>query len=55
MYIICIGLDNRITNNFYSTAIQILVGSISYVICLLIMKDSFVLEEINKVKNKVLK
>ncbi len=55
MYIICIGLDNIITNNFYSTAIQILVGSISYVICLLIMKDNFVLEELKKIKNKILK
>lgn len=55
MYIICICLDNIIINNFYSTIIQILVGSITYLLCLLLMKDNFVLEELKKIKNRILK
>lgn len=55
MYIICICLDNIIINNLYSTIIQILVGSITYLLCLLLMKDNFVLEELKKIKNKILK
>lgn len=55
MYLICIGLGNIIDNNLYSTIAQVLIGGISYGACLLLMKDSFVLEELKKVKNKVLK
>lgn len=55
MYIICIGLDKIIANNFCSVVMQMLVGSLSYLMCLLFMKDNFILEELKKIKNKILK
>ena len=53
MFGVCIILGFFIDNNFISTIAQVIVGVITYGICLLIMKDKFIFEVLRKVKNKI--
>ena len=52
MFGICILIGKLVYNNYYSLILQISIGSITYVISLLIFKDKFIIEVIDKVKKK---
>lgn len=53
MFIVCLILGKLINNNFISTIIQVTLGGIIYISILLILKDQFVLEIIEKLKTKL--
>ena len=53
MFIVCLVVGKFIDNNLMATVIQVVVGGITYGICLLILKDKFIFEILNKVKNKI--
>ena len=55
MFIVCIFLGLVIKNNYVSMIAQIIIGAIIYINCLIILKDSFILDIIKKIKNKVIK
>lgn len=55
MFIICLVIGRFIDNNLISTVVQVTAGGITYGICLLIMKDKFIFEVLNKLKNKLKK
>ncbi len=49
MFIACSVIGMLINNNLYSIIIQVLVGILTYVSCLLLLKDSFTYSILNKV------
>lgn len=55
MFIICIFIRKIILDNLLSILIQVILGGISYGACLLILKDKFVYEMIDKIKVKFLR
>lgn len=50
MFVMCFIIGKFINNDLISTAIQIIVGIITYIICLLILKDKFVFELFKKIR-----
>ena len=44
-----------INNNFISVVTQVAVGGLTYGLCLLILKDEFVYEMLNRLKQKVIR
>ena len=55
MFIICTILIRLINSNVISILIGVIIGVITYFMCLLILKDKFIIEIINKIKNVVIK
>ncbi len=53
MFIICLVIGRFIDNNLISTVVQVIAGGITYGICLLILRDKFIFEVLNKIKNKI--
>ena len=52
MFIVCLILNNIIKDNLISVALQVIVGSITYGTCLLLLKDKFLLETMERLKIK---
>ena len=50
MFVMCFIIGKFINNDLISTAIQIIVGIITYIICLLILKDKFIFELFKKIR-----
>lgn len=53
MFTVCLAIGRFINNNFVSIIVQVSVGGLTYGFCLLILKDSFIFEVLNKIKNKL--
>lgn len=53
MFIVCLVIGKFINYNLMSTVVQVTVGGIIYGICLLILRDKFIFEVLNKIKNKI--
>lgn len=53
MCIICLTIGRFIKNDLLSTILQIIFGGLTYIICLLVIRDTFVFDIIDKVKNKM--
>ena len=53
MFIVCVFIGRYINNNLVSTIVQVIIGGLTYGICLLIMRDKFVFEMLNRVKNRI--
>lgn len=53
MFIICLAVGQVINNNLISVAVQVIIGGLTYALCLLILKDEFVYEMLNRLKEKV--
>lgn len=53
MYIICSSIGKYINNNLYSIIIQVSVGVVVYIVCLLILKNEFIYSILNKLKQKL--
>ena len=53
MFLACLIIRKTIDNNFVSMVVQVIAGGTIYIICLLILKDKFIYEAINRIKNKV--
>ena len=49
MFMVCLILRHMINSNFISVVVQVIVGAMTYGVILLIMKDKFVKEFINKI------
>ena len=50
MFVVCLILNNIIKDNLISVALQVIVGSITYGTCLLLLKDKFLLETMDRFK-----
>ena len=50
MFIICLLIGNYTNNNLASIVVQVIIGGLTYGICLLIFKDEFIFEMLNKIK-----
>ena len=53
MYIICSIIGKYINNNLYSIIIQVSIGVVVYIVCLLILKNEFIYSILNKLKQKL--
>lgn len=53
MFIVCLVVRQVINNNLISVAVQVIIGGLTYALCLLILKDEFVYEMLNRLKGKV--
>lgn len=53
MFIVCLFIGRFINNNLISTIVQVTIGGLTYGICLLILKDSFIFEVLDRIKNKI--
>lgn len=53
MFIVCLCIGSFINNNLISTIVQVTIGGLTYGICLLILKDSFIFEVLDRMKNKI--
>lgn len=53
MYIICSIIGKYINNNLYSIIIQVSIGVVIYIVCLLILKNEFIYSILNKLKQKL--
>ena len=53
MFFVCEMIGRYIQNNTVSAIVQILLGVATYGICLLILKDKFVFEFMNRARNKI--
>lgn len=49
MFIVCLILGHMINSNFISVVVQVIVGAITYGVILLLLKDKFIKEFINKI------
>lgn len=49
MFMVCLILRHMINSNFISVVVQVIVGAMTYGVILLLMKDKFVKEFINKI------
>lgn len=54
MFVVCIAIKRLIESNVISIFIQVVVGGITYITILLILKDKFVFELLNRVKAKTI-
>lgn len=55
MFMVCLFVGKLINNNLYSIIAQVCVGTLTYVIILLIMKDKFIYSIMNRIKAKIIK
>ena len=55
MFIVCLIVRQVINNNFISVLAQVAIGGLTYALCLLILKDEFVYEMLNRLKGKVIR
>lgn len=55
MFIVCLVVGQVINNNLISVAVQIIVGGLIYALCLLMLKDEFIYEMLNRLKQKVIR
>ena len=55
MFIICIFIRTIILDNLLSILLQVVLGGMTYGVCLLMLKDKFVYEMIEKINGKVLR
>ena len=53
MLIVCLFVRNKISDNKISVITQVIAGSLTYGIILLLMKDEMVYEVMGKIKNKI--
>lgn len=53
MFIVCLFIGKFINNNLISTIVQVIIGVLTYGICLLILKDNFIIEVLDRIKNKI--
>lgn len=53
MFIVCLIVGKCINNNLVSVVTQVAIGGLTYGISLLFLRDTFVLEVLNKVKIKI--
>ena len=53
MFIVVFILGKYLSSNMFSTAIQIVVGGITYIIMLLLIKDEFVRKILNQIIKKI--
>lgn len=53
MFIVCLIIGKIIKDNFLSIIVQCIVGGLTYGIVLILLKDSFVCEILNKLKSKI--
>lgn len=52
MFVFCNIIQNLIDNDLYSIIIQVCVGGVIYITCLLILKDEFIYSILNGIKQK---
>ena len=52
MFIVCIIIREKVTNNLVSIVAQLIIGIITYGISLIILKDAFVYDVIKRMKSK---
>ena len=52
MFIVCIIIREKVTNNLVSIVAQLIIGIITYEISLIILKDAFVYDVIKRMKKK---
>ena len=55
MFVVCMLIKNINAGKFATLIIQVITGGITYGICMLVLKDEFVYDIIEKAKNKVVK
>lgn len=53
MFIICLIIGTIIKNNLLSTILQIIIGGITYGVCLIFLRDPFIINLFEKVKIKI--
>ena len=53
MFFVCVIIGRLINDNKISTIVQVLVGASTYAIVLLILKDKFIFEFLDRAKNKI--
>lgn len=53
MFIACLTVRNFINDNLVSITVQIIIATITYGVCLLFLKDNFIFDVLNRVKNKI--
>lgn len=53
MFLVCFVVGSFVANNLISTIMQVLCGALTYGICLIILKDEFICEILNKMKEKL--
>lgn len=53
MFIVCVFIGRSINSNLVSTIVQVIIGGLTYGICLLILKDTFIFEMLDRIKNKI--
>lgn len=53
MFVVCLVIGKIIKDNFLSVVVQCIVGGLTYGIVLILLKDSFVCEILNKLKSKI--
>lgn len=55
MFIVCLLIKRLVYNGFSCIIIQVVSGIIAYIVCLILLKDEFILNLLRKVKNKIKK
>ena len=53
MFIVCIFIKGKIENDLISIGVQVTIGMGTYVICLMLLKDKFIFEMINKFAKRI--
>ncbi len=53
MFIICLFIGKYIKNNLVSIIMQVIIGGLTYGTFLIILKDDFIFEMINRIRNKI--
>ena len=53
MFVLCVWIGNIVNRRFWTIAAQVATGGITYMVLLLIMKDSLIFEAINIIKQKI--
>ena len=52
MFVVCIIVGKIIQNSILSVGSQVVIGILTYMVCLAVIKDKFILEIINKIRKK---
>lgn len=55
MLIVCVFIREKIKNNLISVGVQVTIGIGTYVVCLMIIRDKFIFEIINRFAKKIKK
>lgn len=53
MFFVCFVIREFIESNMLSTLLQVSLGGVTYFVCLLVLKDKFIFEVIERVKSKI--